>query len=289
MAPPAPVVPPAGLDAGGQEQHQQHQMPPVSNQVADNNNSQAQPHFNPLPDNVESSFDSSSLAQGFQGLSIRGSTAACPAGHSRRWPGADAAPSGTGSEPRRDDDAENSQPAAGWTVNPAAAGAAAAPAPAPAPAAAAAPAPAAAGNGNNRRGANSSVTGPEVDDWPPQERSAVAAPLSDNQQHATDANNEPGAGRWSAADDVGRTTTNSRIYRRGGGAGAGARAEGGGGGGKGGVEMEMWKLGLHIGSKLDVKDTVDKWCEASVIAVDREAGKVLVTYTYWAPKVRGKQ
>lgn len=49
--------------------------------------------------------------------------------------------------------------------------------------------------------------------------------------------------------------------------------------------MEMWKLGLQIGSKLDVKDTVDKWCEATVVAVNREAAKVYVTYTYWAPKV----
>lgn len=44
------------------------------------------------------------------------------------------------------------------------------------------------------------------------------------------------------------------------------------------------ELGLQIGSKLDVKDTVDKWCEATVVAVDREAAKVYVTYTYWAPK-----
>lgn len=48
----------------------------------------------------------------------------------------------------------------------------------------------------------------------------------------------------------------------------------------------MWKLGLQIGSKLDVKDTVEKWCEAEVIAVDREAGKVFISYTYWSPKVR---
>lgn len=47
----------------------------------------------------------------------------------------------------------------------------------------------------------------------------------------------------------------------------------------------MWKLGLQIGSRLDVKDTVDKWCEATVLAVDREAAEVLVTYTYWAKKV----
>lgn len=49
--------------------------------------------------------------------------------------------------------------------------------------------------------------------------------------------------------------------------------------------MEMWKLGLRIGSKLDVKDTVDKWCEATVVAVDREAANVYVTYTFWTPKV----
>lgn len=51
------------------------------------------------------------------------------------------------------------------------------------------------------------------------------------------------------------------------------------------MELEMWKLGLQIGSNLDVKDTVDKWCEASVTAVDREAARVCVSYTYWAPKV----
>lgn len=53
----------------------------------------------------------------------------------------------------------------------------------------------------------------------------------------------------------------------------------------GDVELEMWKLGLQIGSNLDVKDTVDKWCEATVTAVDREAARVYVSYTYWAPKV----
>lgn len=47
----------------------------------------------------------------------------------------------------------------------------------------------------------------------------------------------------------------------------------------------MWKLGLQIGSKLDVRDTVDRWCEATVAAVDREAATVFITYTYWAPKV----
>ncbi len=51
------------------------------------------------------------------------------------------------------------------------------------------------------------------------------------------------------------------------------------------VEVEMWKLGLNIGSRLDVKDTVDKWCEAEVLAVDREAAKVLITYIFWAEKV----
>ena len=48
----------------------------------------------------------------------------------------------------------------------------------------------------------------------------------------------------------------------------------------------MWRRTLRIGSNLDVKDTVDKWCEASVIDLDGEAGMVRVTYTFWTPKAR---
>lgn len=52
------------------------------------------------------------------------------------------------------------------------------------------------------------------------------------------------------------------------------------------AELEIWKLGLQISSKLDVKDTVEKWCEAEVTAVDREAGEVFISYMYWSSKVR---
>ncbi len=51
------------------------------------------------------------------------------------------------------------------------------------------------------------------------------------------------------------------------------------------VEVAWWKCGLHIGSRLDVKDTVDKWCEAEVLDVDFEAAKVLISYIFWAKKV----
>eukprot|EP00904_Undaria_pinnatifida_P009801 jgi/Undpi1/5951/HiC_scaffold_2.g01225.m1 len=56
--------------------------------------------------------------------------------------------------------------------------------------------------------------------------------------------------------------------------------------GWGGVEGEEggegWRRRLGVGSKLDVEDTVRRWCEASVIAVDEAGASVLVTYTYWA-------
>lgn len=67
------------------------------------------------------------------------------------------------------------------------------------------------------------------------------------------------------------------------GAGTGAGFEADGGGGE---VIETWRLGLRVGSELDVMDTVEKWCEATVLAVDREADKALISYTYWAPKVR---
>lgn len=49
--------------------------------------------------------------------------------------------------------------------------------------------------------------------------------------------------------------------------------------------IETWRLGLQVGAELDVKDTVDLWCEATVLGVDREAERVLIHYTYWAPRV----
>lgn len=59
------------------------------------------------------------------------------------------------------------------------------------------------------------------------------------------------------------------------------------GAGDDGVEnTEAWRLGLQVGSPLDVKDTVDKWCEATVKRVDRERQQVFITYTYWSSKVR---
>lgn len=49
--------------------------------------------------------------------------------------------------------------------------------------------------------------------------------------------------------------------------------------------IETWRLGLQVGAELDVKDTVDLWCEATVQGVDREAERVFIHYTYWAPRV----
>lgn len=57
--------------------------------------------------------------------------------------------------------------------------------------------------------------------------------------------------------------------------------------GRGG-ELEDWRQLLRIGSELDVKDTVDKWCEASVVDINEVTGEVKVTYKYWSQKVRGK-
>lgn len=63
--------------------------------------------------------------------------------------------------------------------------------------------------------------------------------------------------------------------------------------GWGGVEGEEggegWRRRLGIGSKLDVEDTVRRWCEASVVGVDEAEAAVFVTYTYWAPKVGATQ
>lgn len=62
---------------------------------------------------------------------------------------------------------------------------------------------------------------------------------------------------------------------------------GGAGWGRG-VELEDWRRLLRIGSELDVKDTVDKWCEASVVNINEVTGEVKVTYKYWSQKVREK-
>lgn len=116
--------------------------------------------------------------------------------------------------------------------------------------------------------------GPEVaDDYSP--HVAGGAPLSGRQpQRAVAAARSLGEARGQQQYPSGATRRGGESKRA-----ASASAQE--------VETEMWKLGLQIGSKLDVKDTVDKWCEATVIAVDREAAKVYVTYTYWAPKVCG--
>lgn len=57
-------------------------------------------------------------------------------------------------------------------------------------------------------------------------------------------------------------------------------------GGGSGENIETWRLGLRVGSELDVKDTVNKWCEAKVIGIDMEAEMVHITYIYWDSKVR---
>lgn len=64
-------------------------------------------------------------------------------------------------------------------------------------------------------------------------------------------------------------------------------SSGGEGWGRGG-ELEDWRRLLGIGSELDVKDTVDKWCEASVVNINEVTGEVKVTYKYWSQKVRGE-
>eukprot|EP00752_Nemacystus_decipiens_P011076 g9840.t1 len=114
-----------------------------------------------------------------------------------------------------------------------------------------------------------SARGPEVaDDYSP--RTAGGAPLSGRQQQRTLAAHSFGDHRGQQQPTRGATRTGESKRA------ASASPEE--------VQMEMWKLGLQVGSKLDVKDTVDKWCEATVIAVNREAAKVYVTYTFWAPK-----
>lgn len=115
--------------------------------------------------------------------------------------------------------------------------------------------------------------GPEVaDDISP--RAAVGSPLSGRWQQRAVAGGSSGEARGQQQQRYASGVTREGESKR---AASAASAQE--------VEMEMWKLGLQIGSKLDVKDTADKWCEASVVAVNREAAKVYVTYTYWAQKV----
>lgn len=174
----------------------------------------------------------------------------------------------SGDGPRYDGDSENARPA-GWTENPAAAAAAGARAGGGAGAAGAA------GGAGSGAGGVSGVLGigPEVDDDDDNDNeslhSRVDAPLSQRQRQ--DAMAAAGALRANMA--WGQQYAGGAIR---GGESKRASSE---------VEVEMWKLGLHINSRLDVKDTVDKWCEAEVLAVDREAAKVFITYTFWAKKV----
>ncbi|CBN78161.1 conserved unknown protein [Ectocarpus siliculosus] len=166
--------------------------------------------------------------------------------------------------PRWGGDGENVRPA-GWTDNPAAAGAAAAQA-------------RAGGSVLGVLSARSTTQqgggGPEVDSYSLL-RPAGGTPLSDRRQEAAAGVMNPGQTRglehqqrYAGGEARGGTAESKRA----------ASSE------AGDVELEMWKLGLQVGSNLDVKDTVDKWCEATVTAVDREAARVYVSYTYWAPK-----
>ncbi|CAM9456401.1 unnamed protein product [Chrysoparadoxa australica] len=42
-----------------------------------------------------------------------------------------------------------------------------------------------------------------------------------------------------------------------------------------------WRMNLQVGDELDVKDTVNKFCEAEVLEIDKMRGLVRITYTYW--------
>ncbi|CAM9486523.1 unnamed protein product [Pylaiella littoralis] len=183
-----------------------------------------------------------------------------------------------GDGPRWRGDSENTRPA-GWTDNPATAAATAGPG----------------AGGRAGRGSVSGILsststpagrGPEVDDDHHLSRRVAGsgAPLADRQEQQQQQQQPPilrsaaaAARAMNSANEVVRgqqSSSRSGVIR--GFGGDSKRAAD--------VEMEMWKLGLQIGSKLDVKDTVDRWCEATVAAVDREAARVFVTYTYWAPK-----
>ncbi|CAM9660983.1 unnamed protein product, partial [Scytosiphon promiscuus] len=170
--------------------------------------------------------------------------------------------------PRWGGDSENRRPA-GWTENPAAAGA-------PLEAGRASVAGAGGGVLGVLPSATTTQRGPEVDDFSP--RPAGAAPLSDRleQQHQQHQEHQPLV-EASGMTDVGDECTGGAT--RGGESKRASPLSS-----SGDVELEMWKLGLNIGSKLDAKDTVEKWCEAEVTAVDREAGKVFISYTYWSSK-----
>lgn len=165
--------------------------------------------------------------------------------------------------PRWGGDSENRRPA-GWTDNPAAGGT---------PLVASG-----AGAGGGVLGVLPSVTtmerGPEVDDFSP--RLAGASPLSDRSQQQLQSS-AAAAGVMDVGNQYAGGATRGGESKRAASSSSSSLED---------VELEMWKLGLQIGSKLDVMDTVDKWCEAEVTAVDREAGKVFISYTYWSPKVR---
>ena len=101
-----------------------------------------------------------------------------------------------------------------------------------------------------------------------EQHSTATAVLSDRHEqqllpspgglNASDVNREQGSGRNAAARDVGLDVEDG----------------------------ERWRYRLGIGSKLDVEDTVLRWCEASVVEVDDVRAAVFVTYTYWAREVR---
>ncbi|CAN0230587.1 unnamed protein product, partial [Ectocarpus fasciculatus] len=174
--------------------------------------------------------------------------------------------------PRWGGDGENVRPA-GWTDNPAAAGAAAA----------AAQHARAGGSVLGVLSARSATQqqggGPEADSFSLLRPAGASTPLSGRRQEtAAGVMMNPGQARG---------LEHQHRYAAGGGEARGGAAESkraASSSEAGDVELEMWKLGLQIGSNLDVKDTVDKWCEATVTAVDREAARVYVSYTYWAPK-----
>ncbi|CAN0079975.1 unnamed protein product, partial [Phaeothamnion confervicola] len=62
------------------------------------------------------------------------------------------------------------------------------------------------------------------------------------------------------------------------------KAEGDAGGASGQRNDELWRGRIIIGSALDVLDTVGKWSEAEVTAVDRVRHLVKISYTFWADR-----
>lgn len=247
--PPLPVVPPAGFGAG-QHQHpgQQQHRHSISSQVADFNEARQSPAaaLSGSSRNVPRQQAQQQRAQGLRILSP--TTTLRPAAEG--YPAEDGlrvsdTPAGLSLRPSADSIGDG-EPCRNDNEN-------------SRPSGRSASSVAVATGG----AARSEYPRPELCDWPPEIVTLVTTPFTNNQQHQARgirSNNEPG-----------------ELHTRGGRVKEGRPTDG--------VEMEMWKLGLQVGSKLDVKDTVEKWCEASVIAVEREAGRVFVTYTYWATKV----